>query len=371
MFVLCGCGTPSAAVEMSFFSPTNRWLASRKRLVSPCFACRARSAISQREKAAERGQRPRPPTSRFSTIPNLPCCFFDHSSVVDREARGEHTILVLIVFWSVGVASTLVLLRLLTFTMMTETNAQACSSSRLVSPRARTTVEILDLALGMRALACDGEVDCPFSSPPLDEVTLYSSTETDCSSTCSSEYLEGEGDSCSLSVVSSCSATPRSIFQAYWEKQHAKNTEATINLIERPSSPDVSESSSSSEDSTQASSGGARPNHQRRRRRIFSDGGSGPAALPQDAVSLVAALRTLRGENRKPRKTQSSPTFSSNGSSKPASCLRSKRCRSDSTMSSSSSSSSSVTFSPQVDVVYFERPKELWASDGWSKFFSS
>jgi len=248
--------------------------------------------------------------------------------------------------------------------MMTETNAQACSSSRLVSPRARTTVEILDLALGMGALACDGEVDCPFSSPPLDEVTLYSSTETDCSSTCSSEYLE-EGDSCSFSVVSSCPATPRSIFQRYWEKQLDKKTEGTINLVERSPSPDVSELSASSEDSTQASSSdGARPNHQRRRRRIFNEGSGPAAALPQDAASLVAALRR---DNRQPRKTQSSPTFSSNGS-KPASCLRSKRRRSDSTMSSSSSS---VTFSPQVDVVYFERPKELWASDGWSKFFSS
>ena len=248
-------------------------------------------------------------------------------------------------------------------------NTTGAPSSVLSARVTRKTVEILDLALGAQ---------CPFSSehqlpPPLDEVTIYSSSETDCSSTCSSvslEHLEAEepeDSSSSSSVVSSSSSTPRSIFQRYWEKHH-QGTEAAVTIVDRSPSPALSEGESSRCASTNTYERVLEANEARnrsRRRRIFSDCGchpdrQAPPAFSEEVLSLVGALRIAR---EPPRKTRSSPTLPSSAKAR-ASCLRSpskQRKRSD----------SSVTFSQQVDVVYFERPKELWASDGWSKYFSS
>jgi len=236
---------------------------------------------------------------------------------------------------------------------MMSQSIHADSSSPRFSARVAKTVEILDLALELG-------VDHPFSSsqgttttPPLDEVTIYSSTETDDSSTCSSVSSE-EGDSSSFVV--STSTSPRSIFQPYWEK-HSRES-----VCDRIPSPPLCDSSERSGQSTNTYERtikvSERPN--RRRRRIFSDlGCAAPQQeVPKEMQTLVSALRM----REVPRKTKSAPVL---GTAKPsASCLRSGGNR-------RRGSDSSVSFSSQVDVVYFERPKEIWAAGGWSKFFSS
>jgi len=237
---------------------------------------------------------------------------------------------------------------------MMSQSIHADSSSPRFSARLAKTVEILNLAHELG-------VDQPFSSsqsqgttttPPLDEVTIYSSTETDDSSTCSSVSSE-EGDSSSFVV--STPTSPRSIFQPYWEK-HSRES-----VCDRVPSPPLCDSSERSGQSTNTYERtikmSERPN--RRRRRIFSDlGCAAPQQeVPEEMQTLVSTLRM----RVVPRKTKSAPVL---GTAKPsASCLRSgnRRRRSD----------SSVSFSSKVDVVYFERPKEIWASGGWSKFFSS
>jgi len=233
----------------------------------------------------------------------------------------------------------------------------AASSKAPISARTANTVEILELAL--LELGSDG-VDHPFLStklttnpPPVDEVTIYTETEDD-SSTCSS-VSSAEGDSSAFEVPSPTS--PRSIFQPYWEKHSRESS-----ICEQVPSPPLCDSSERSSQSTntyeRTLKSSERPN--RRRRRIFSNCAPQQELpnVPKEMQSLVSALRM----REVPRKTKSAPALST---AKPSSsCLRSStttRRRSD----------SSVSFSTQVDVVYFERPKEIWAAGGWSKFFSS
>jgi len=229
------------------------------------------------------------------------------------------------------------------------------SSSRLASTN-NARVEILEMELAMNADFSLSSSKRSSSPPPLDEVTVYSScTENEDSSTCSSV----SSDELLLESESSPAAAPRSIFQSYW-KNHSRPTPP----LEQESNQDYEcslKSSNNYEEEEQEERPASSIN--RRRRRIFSDVGCSSSSssqqhqVPEEVQSLVGALRMSEV-----RKTKSAPGLVVRPG---ASCLRqgskSARRRSD----------SSVTFSNQVDVVYFERPKETWASGGWSKFFSS
>lgn len=198
------------------------------------------------------------------------------------------------------------------------------------------------------------------ASPPLDEITVYSSAaeNEDCASTCSSEALELDQVTCSLEV----SSPSRSIFPEYWDKHRMNDAKLSVSLAcPDLSSTSSSESMGSCNSSTNTNECVIKNSEQphRRRRRIFSDLDRNYKSYqePEQIISLVEALRLTENEVRK---TKSSPVLSS---VKPStSCLRSGEKR--------QSSVSFVTFSPKVDVVYFERPKEFWANDGWSKFFA-
>ena len=245
--------------------------------------------------------------------------------------------------------------------MMAIASAQSKSLSspaQVTVPSARVTktVELLGMALELVGSSDFSLFSSPQDSvtpPPLDEISIYSCAETDDSSTCSTVSLDDEG-------VNSSPASPRSIFQCYWDK-HERRPSCL------PSSSQDSTSGTNSKNSYEgmvsARGQAERPKADscRRRRRIFSDVGCSPETtlpVPEEVQSLVSSLR-LR--ERIVRKAHSVPGLVSHPG---ASCLRKRgipeRRRSD----------SSVTFSDSVDVVYFERPKENWASDGWSKFFA-
>ena len=217
--------------------------------------------------------------------------------------------------------------------------------------------------------------------PPMDAMTVYSCTETEDSSTCSSISAVDE---------ESTPSSPRSIFQCYWEQSNRgafASQSSSAQLL-----PPFSSIHSRCENSTQTSNKKALPSNEsmerpntdttinRRRRRIFS----GIAAttttmncgqeqlqhqhepsLPVNPVS--AAARHWRAGNV--RKTKSAPGLVSQPS---LSCLRKRTNNNNAPRrgSTNSSSDSSVTFSNHVDVVIFERPKEIWAAEGWSAFFS-
>lgn len=227
------------------------------------------------------------------------------------------------------------------------TSAVPSSELARTNERVTETVEILEMALALNGDFSLSSSQRSSSPPPLDEVTVYSSAETEDSSTCSSVSSD------ELLEESPPAAAPRSIFQSYW-KTHSRPApplEQASRDLEH-----VLKSSKSEEEEQERSA-----SINRRRRRIFIDVGCGSSSsssqqhVPEEVLSLVGALRP-----REVRKTKSAPGLVVRPG---ASCLRqgkSARRRSD----------SSVTFSDQVDVVYFERPKETWASDGWSKFFS-
>lgn len=247
---------------------------------------------------------------------------------------------------------------------------QVANSQSARRARVAESVELLGMALELGTTSgCSPDFPLFLSSsqrsatpPPLDEISVYCCSVTDDSSTFSTASFDDER------VHNSSPASPRLIFQCYWDK-HGRQP---------PSLPSLD--SSFSDDSTcstdfKHSFEAERPNtiHCRRRRRIFSDVGcfsqaqtsssssSSSAPVPEDVQSLVSSLR-LR--ERIVRKAHSVPGLISQPG---ASCLRPSAKRS---IPQRRHSDSSVTFSDHVDVVYFQRPKENWAADGWSKFFA-
>jgi hypothetical protein len=180
------------------------------------------------------------------------------------------------------------------------------------------------------------------SLPPLDQVTV-----------------------CSDSSVSSVSSTEeteprrRSIFHGYWEK---KGGAASCLRRESPEPEESADHSTSSDDCNTYERilkiNEGIPNSLRRdpdesRRSIFGVCYSSSSAPELGLIKQTGV-----------RKTQSAPTLEK----KPVgSCLRQSRF---SGQRARRQSDPSVSFSSQVDIVVYERPKELWASDGWSNFFA-
>ena len=180
------------------------------------------------------------------------------------------------------------------------------------------------------------------SLPPLDQVTVCSS-EHDCDSVSSLS-----SDECDQSPQ--CSR--RSFFKNYWDK---KGGAPVFSRILAPSNDHEDASLSSDRDNESC----AANTYERtlkvkeapttNRRKVFS--------LSEPALNQIE----LRREHI--RKTKST-----SAQGKP-SCLRQSRFSLTSPRPRSESEAQ-VTFSSQVDVMVYERPKEVFAGDGWSSYFA-
>jgi hypothetical protein len=93
-----------------------------------------------------------------------------------------------------------------------------------------------------------------------------------------------------------------------------------------------------------------------RRRRIFNSYVSTSAPTLCTEHSLHQNLRKAQSTSRLCHKP---------------SCLRRCRYSGDSRPSTSNVPVLSVSFSAKIDIRVFETPKELWASKGWSEYFTA
>ena len=190
--------------------------------------------------------------------------------------------------------------------------------------------------------------------PPLDQVTICSEVDS-YSSDFSSVSSAEEDDTSSLPQSP---VAPRAIFGRYWEMKGGApalsklppcsgvkvDDEVSWNTYERALK--VREAEPQATPSTPPPA----------RRRIFS---------PVVSDSSPALLSEVLRQEEQLRKTQSTSALL-----KQTSCLRSSRFAAPKRVSSCDSSDLSVTFSPKVDVVFYKRPLEHWARNGWSDYFA-
>jgi hypothetical protein len=213
------------------------------------------------------------------------------------------------------------------------------------------------LASFLRFPISDMDSSTSSSLPPLDQVSDCSEGDDD--SSLSSDSFADERESPEKSR--------RSIFNQYWEKVGgAPSLRRELDplalfageIIESANKPTdkAYERALKEGDSKMPASDNSR------RRNIFNK-----TCWSQ---SLPALTSSSDSPERKLRKIQSSSVLQRR---KPKqSCLRQGRFSSEQLPldESESSSSSSVHFSPHADVKVFTPPVEIWASGGWSSWFS-
>lgn len=178
-------------------------------------------------------------------------------------------------------------------------------------------------------------------------------------------FDQDDGSDASMSSMSSygleedeCFDCPRrSMFQNYWERQGS-----AASFRRSVPSPDTA---TSEEDSCGSSTNSyeriLRKNEEEltsspRRRRIFDSYVSASAPTLCTCYSLHQNLRKVHSTSRLGHKP---------------SCLRRCRYSGDSQSSALNVTVLSVSFSAKVSIRVFETPKELWASKGWSEYFTA
>lgn len=194
------------------------------------------------------------------------------------------------------------------------------------------------------------------SIPPLDQVTVCSS-EHDNDSVSS---VSSDEDSC-YEEASRCSH--RSLFKNYWGKKGgapafsrprpSRNDQETAPRITNDrqiDNDDDNESCGTYERTLKVNE--APPPATPRRRKIFSS-----SFVSEPSLNRVG----LRREQL--RKTKSSSALG-----KP--CLRQSRFSLTSPPRQTSEPEAHVSFSSKVDVMVYQRPREVWAAKGWSDFFA-
>lgn len=240
----------------------------------------------------------------------------------------------------------------------------ASSPTRSAALNRPRTAKVIDVAKEVQegddeihALASFLSRDGSFSSafiPPLDQVTVCSS-EHDTESVSS---VSSDEDSCD-EATSRCSR--RSLFKNYWGKKGgapvfsspppSNDQEAASRITDDRQNDEDNESCGTYERTLKVNE--ALPPAAPRRRQIFSS-----SFVSEPSLGRVV----LRREQL--RKTKSTSALG-----KP-SCLRESRFSPTSSPRQRSESEAHVSFSSKVDVMVFQRTREVWAAKGWSDFFA-
>jgi hypothetical protein len=196
------------------------------------------------------------------------------------------------------------------------------------------------------------------SLPPLDQVTVCSTVDDNDSSTSSVSSMSSDNEF-------RREEKPRSIFREYWKQSEGRILKDVSNSKEP--FPSMQDSCANTYDCslelhTQNVAKvdlSPRSRSPRSRRRIF-----GKVALSESAPTLSLYLFPRNSVQK-----AKSESFLSHAKKPKRSCLRQTRfCGKE--RRNSDSSEVSVSFSPKIEVVLFQRPCEQWAADGWSNWFA-